>query len=410
MGFFWGAGMSKVSAMTVAEHPPIALLDLKRSSTALEPALTEAFTRVLRSGHYILGPEVEAFEQEAAAAIGVPYAVGVSSGTDALLLALMALNVGVGDDVLCPTYTFFATAGTVWRTGARPVFVDSCPGCYNMLPAQLSERRTTTTRAVVPVHLFGQTAAMESIMAFATQHALPVIEDAAQALGAAFCGRQAGTLGTVGCFSFFPSKNLGAFGDAGLLTTADATLAEKLRILRVHGSKPKYVHHLVGANFRLDALQAALLRVKLPHLDAATAARQRNAALYTQLFTASGQGAMQTCICHGNGAATADVGDNAPLGLPVTVQSRHIFNQYIVRVRHGRRAAVQAALTAARIGHEIYYPVPMHLQPCFKTLGHSCGDFPHAEAAADETLALPIFPELTAAEIEQVAQTVLAAL
>jgi dTDP-4-amino-4,6-dideoxygalactose transaminase len=389
---------------------PIPLLDLKRSLAPIEAELQAAFTRVLQSGHYILGPEVDALEHELAEYCNVGHALGVSSGTDALLLALMGLGIGQGDDVLLPTYTFFATAGTVWRSGARPVLVDVCPGCFNMLPAALGKKHTKATRAVIPVHLFGQTAAMEAINAFATRHQLAVIEDAAQSLGAAYCGRRAGALGTVGCFSFFPTKNLGAFGDAGLVTTDDAALAEKMRILRVHGGKPKYLHATVGGNFRIDAMQAALLRVKLPHLDAGSAQRQRNAQLYTELFTASGKASVQNCICHGNATTPAPSTHEAPLGLPAVVQSRHVFNQYTVRVRNSRRDAVRRALIEHNIGNEIYYPVPMHLQPCFKSLGHAPGDFPHAEAAASESLALPIFPELRADEIERVAEAVLAAL
>jgi dTDP-4-amino-4,6-dideoxygalactose transaminase len=385
---------------------PVPLLDLKRPLTDLAPELTAAFERVLHSGHYILGPEVDAFETEAASYCGARHALGVSSGTDALLLALMAVGVGAGDEVVCPTYTFFATAGTVWRLGARPVLVDCCPACFNSPPEALVAALTDRTRAVIPVHLFGQTTPMAQLLEATASRGVAVIEDAAQALGAEDRGKRSGSMGTVGCFSFFPSKNLGAFGDAGLVTCQDEALAETLRVLRVHGGKPKYYHSVVGGNFRIDALQAALLRVKLPRLDGYHARRQRNAALYTELFRASGLTADETCICGGAEASAVD----APLGLPVSRGDRHIYNQYTLRIRHGRRDAVRARLVDRKIGTEIYYPVPMHLQPCFASLGHSPGSMPHAEAAAAETLALPIFPELTPSEIEYVAREVIAAI
>jgi dTDP-4-amino-4,6-dideoxygalactose transaminase len=383
---------------------PIPLLDLRRplaQTPGLRQSLIDAFERVLDGGQYILGDEVAAFERAAAAYCQLPYAVGTSSGTDALLLALMGLDIGPGDDVLCPTFTFFATAGSIARLGARPVFVDCCPGCYNMLPREAATRRTPNVRAVMPVHLFGQLADMAALMPWAKAHGLAVVEDAAQALGASSPAGVAGSIGTAGCFSFFPSKNLGALGDAGLVTTHDPQLADRLTVLRVHGGRPKYVHATLGGNFRIDALQAAMLQVKLLHLDAASAARAAHAARYDALFAASGLADTQPCLCEAEAS-----GAPAVLGLPVRRPGRHIYNQYILRIGAGRRDAVRAGLAAAGIGTEIYYPRPLHLQPCFAHLGYRPGDFPHAEAAAQQTLALPIFAELQPDEIERIARTV----
>lgn len=401
-----------MTPLSPSPHAAIPLLDLKRplgQTPGLAHALTQAFARVLHSGQYIMGPEVAAFEAEAAAYCGVPHAIGTSSGTDALLLALMAHDIGPGDDVLCPTYTFFATAGTIRRTGARPIFVDICPGCYNMHPEACAQAITPNTRAIMPVHLFGQTAHMTLLQAFAKRHALIVIEDAAQAMGAETKDKErAGSMGDAGCFSFFPSKNLGALGDAGLVTTHDAALAERMRVLRVHGGAPKYYHSMIGGNFRIDALQAALLRVKLPYLDAATEARATHAAQYQALFEASGLAQAQTCICDQTTTQAASP-EQTPLGLPNNPRGRHIYNQYTVRVRHGARDRVRATLGAQGIGTEIYYPVPMHLQPCFASAGGRAGDMPHAEAAAQQSMALPIFPELSTDDIERVAYAVIKA-
>jgi dTDP-4-amino-4,6-dideoxygalactose transaminase len=390
----------------MADVTSVDLLDLRRGLPEIERELEDAFRRVLRSGRYILGPEVQAFESTCAAYVGSRHAIGVSSGTDALLLALMALGVRPGDEVLCPTYSFFATAGVVWRVGARPVFVDSCPGCFNCLPGDIEARATERTTAFIAVHLFGQSAEMAPILDFAARRQIPVIEDAAQALGAEYNGRRVGTLGRAGCFSFFPSKNLGAFGDAGLVTTDDDDLAERMRVLRTHGGKPKYYHAVVGANFRIDALQAALLSVKLPRLDGYTRRRQENADAYRRLLEASGLAATTPCRCRGESGPPAQ----APIGLPGVFRSRHIYNQFVVRLGAGRdRDRVRRHLAGRKVGTEIYYPVPMHLQACFASLGHREGDFPFAEAAARETLALPIFPELTAAEIDYVAENLLQA-
>jgi len=352
----------------------VPLLDLQAQYQPLRDELLAAVTRVCDSQRFILGPEVDALERDLADALGVAHAVTVSSGTDAILATLMALGVGPGDEVITPTYSFFATAGCVVRLGATPTLVDIDPASYNVDPQAVRAAITPKTRAIVPVHLYGQMADMSSIMDVANERGIPVVEDACQAIGAAQHGRPAGTIGAAGCFSFFPSKNLGAFGDAGLVVTNDKALAHELKLLRNHGAEPKYFHKRIGGNFRLDALQAAVLRVKLPHLDRWTEARRANARRYDELF--------------------ADAGLASTLGLPRELPGfRHIFNQYIVRMPERNR--VRDALTAQGIGTEIYYPVPFHLQECFARLGHGRGDFPHAETAADTTLALPIYGELT---------------
>jgi dTDP-4-amino-4,6-dideoxygalactose transaminase len=389
----------------------VPLLDLRRNPPGLDDELARAFQRVLESGHYILGPEVDAFESECAAYVGSRHAIAVSSGTDALLVALMALGVGAGDEVVCPTYSFFATAGVIFRLGARPVFVDSHPAGFNLDPAQLEAAITERTRAIVPVHLFGQCADMTAVSSIAARRGIPVVEDAAQAIGAehSFGGdpahahsgdtpraeepRRAGTFGAFGCFSFFPSKNLGALGDAGLVTTDDPSRAEAVRVLRSHGGKPKYHHAVVGGNFRIDALQAALLRVKLPRLDTATEQRQANAAHYTRELLKRG-------IAHrGLGDAEAD----APVVLPPVGSGRDVINQYVIVLPgEGERDRVRSVLAQRGVGTEVYYPLPLHLQACFSHLGYGPGDFPVAERLATESLALPIFPELTLEELDYV--------
>ena len=358
--------------------------------------------QVCASQHFILGEHVRALEEEVARYCAASAGIGVSSGTDALLLALMALNIGTGDEVITSPFTFFATAGTIARTGARPVFCDIDPATFNLSPAAVQSfiddhcavegerllNRTTggRVRALMPVHLYGQSADMDPLMAIARRHRLKVIEDAAQAIGTEYKnGVRAGTIGDVGCFSFFPSKNLGAFGDAGLCTTNDAELAESLRVLRVHGGKPKYFHAVIGGNFRIDELQAAVLRVKLKYLDGWTEGRQRNAAYYDAAFARAGLG--------------------AKLRTPhVMAGYRHIFNQYVVRAQN--RDALRARLTERGIGSEIYYPVPLHLQKCFAYLNYRAGDFPESERAAGETLALPIYPELNEAQLAHVVATI----
>jgi len=363
----------------------VPLLDLQAQYRPLRDALLAAMTRVADSQRFIMGPEVDGLELELAALLGVRHAVAVSSGTDALLLALMALEIKAGDEVVTTTYSFFATAGTIARIGARPVLVDIDPATFNIDPAQTVAAITPRTRAIMPVHLFGLSADLDPIMDAAGRAGIPVVEDAAQAIGSTYKSRPLGGIGMFGGFSFFPSKNLGAFGDAGLLTTNDDTLAERARLLRTHGMKPKYYHHLVGANFRMDALQAAVLRVKAPHLAAWTEGRRRNAARYRTLFR--------------------DAGLDGAIELPQEPSDRmHIFNQFVIRTP--ARDALKRHLDEQGIGNEIYYPVPFHLQPCFAHLGYRRGAFPHAERAADESLAIPIYGELTAAQQEAVVSAI----
>jgi dTDP-4-amino-4,6-dideoxygalactose transaminase len=358
----------------------VPLLDLKAQYAGIRTEIRAALDRVAESQQFILGPEVEALEREVAAFVGAEHGIGMSSGTDALLAALMALDVGAGDEVVMPTFTFFATAGVAARLGAVPVFVDIDPDTFNVDPAALAAAITPRTRAIIPVHLFGRVADMDAVMAHAAERAIPVIEDAAQAIGATGAGGQgAGAVGDMGAFSFFPSKNLGGFGDGGMVTTSDAGLAHRLRLLRMHGMEPKYHHAVVGGNFRLDALQAAVLRVKLPHLDSWRDGRRRNAEIYRTLFRSAGLD------------ATVRLPDDVP---------GHVYNQFVVRVPD--RDRVRAALAAAGIATEIYYPLPLHLQPCFRPLGYEPGMLPHAEQAAAEVLALPIYPELTPAQIAAV--------
>jgi dTDP-4-amino-4,6-dideoxygalactose transaminase len=353
----------------------VPLLDLKAQYAPLRSALLEAVTRVCDSQQFIMGPEVEAFEREVALVTDTTHAIGVSSGTDALLVALMGLDIGPGDEVVTSTFSFFATAGCIARVGAKPVLVDIDPETFNIDPIAAAAACTRRTKALLPVHLFGQSADMSAILALADEFKLKVIEDAAQAIGTREHGGVVGGIGHVGCFSFFPSKNLGGFGDGGLVSTNNHALADRMRLIRNHGQKPKYYHHLIGGNFRLDAIQAAVLRVKLPYLAAWTEARRANAARYRQLF------------------AEAELPE---VVLPVDRggDGYHIYNQFVVRVPD--REALRAHLTIAGIGTEVYYPVPFHLQECFAHLGYKAGDFPHAEKAAAEVLALPIYPELTA--------------
>jgi dTDP-4-amino-4,6-dideoxygalactose transaminase len=361
--------------MTLETRTPIPLLDLDAQYRPLREEILAAIARVCDSQRFIMGPEVEALERELASYLDVREAVAVSSGTDALLAALMAIGVGSGDEVITSTYSFFATAGCIARTGAKPVLVDIDPLTYNIDPDSIRAVLTPKTRAIIPVHLYGLCADMDRIMSIAQEAGVPVIEDAAQAIGATYRNRQAGSIGAMGCFSFFPSKNLGAFGDGGLVTTNDASLAHELRLLRNHGAEPKYFHKRIGGNFRLDAIQAAVLRVKLPHLARWTSRRRENAVRYDALF--------------------ADAGLTDRVTLPAApADRRHIFNQYVVRVPD--RDRVRALLAEQGIGTEIYYPVPFHLQECFVPLGYGRGDFPQAEAAAASTLALPIYGELTA--------------
>ncbi len=367
--------------MTSAIRMAVPLLDLEAQYRPLRTDILSAIASVCDTQRFIMGPEVEGLEREIAAQLQVAEAVAVSSGTDALLAVLMALGIGPGDEVITSTYSFFATAGCIVRVGATPVLVDIDPVTANLDPVSVQAALTSRTRAIVPVHLYGLCADMDPILAAARSAGVAVVEDACQAIGATYKGRPAGSMGTAGCLSFFPSKNLGAFGDAGLVTTGDSGLAHEIRLLRNHGAEPKYVHTRIGGNFRMDARQAAVLRVKLPHLPRWTAMRRENAARYEALFAAAGLGRL--------------------VSLPVTPPGYgHIFNQFVVRVQN--RDRVRACMTGRGIGTEVYYPVPFHLQECFASLGYGRGDFPHAEAAAASTLALPIYAELTAGQQEAV--------
>ena len=346
----------------------IPLLDVVKMHEPIRDELLAALTQVLDSGSYIMGRYVEKFEGELAAHTGAETAIGVSSGSDALIVALMALGVKPGDEIIAPSFTFFATAGAIVRTGGTPVFADIDPVTFNIDPDGIGEKITDKTVGIIPVHLFGQSVDMDEISAIAEQHGLWVLEDAAQSIGALYHGRMCGTMGTAGTYSFYPAKNLGAIGDGGAVVTNDEALAEKIAILRNHGSHPKYHHSLVGGNFRLDAIQAAVLSVKLPHLKKWEETRRAAAAAYTERL--------------------ADSDLYVP---PVELDgNRHVFNQYEMRVREGRRDAAAAKLAEAGIGHMIYYPVPLHLQECFADLGYRKGDLPATEQACDEVLALPI--------------------
>ncbi len=383
----------------------VPLLDLKGQNAKLDTDLRAVFEKVLRSGIFILGPELEAFERECASYLGVRHAVGVSSGTDAILLALMAHGVGPGDEVIVPSFTFFATAGCVARTGATPVFCDVCPCCFNMRPHDIEPLLSPRTRAVIPVHLFGQAAPIEELTELVQGRSIAVIEDAAQAFGAERGGKKVGGLGTFGAFSFFPSKNLGGFGDSGLLTTQDDELAAKAKMLRMHGMEPKYYHPLIGGNFRMDALQAALLRVKLPHLDGYCQGRARHAAHYIEALS-SLQGvalACQDCSC---GARSGGASEKPRITLPCQdKQHRHIWNQFTLRVHgEGQRDALRAYLIARGIGAEIYYPVPLHKQDCFSHL--PAVTLPESECLATEVLSLPVFPELEQRQQEAVIEAI----
>lgn len=381
----------------------VPLLDLKLQYAQLKEEIQEAINRVCDSQYFILGPEVQALEESMAVYCQTKAALGVSSGTDALILALMALDIKPGDEIITTPYTFFATAGCIARLGAKAIFVDIDPQTYNLDPSQIEAKITKKTRAIMPVHLYGQCADMEPINKIACDRELYVIEDAAQAIGSEYKGQRAGGMGYVGCFSFFPSKNLGAFGDAGAVTTNDPELAERMRILRVHGGQPKYYHRFVGGNFRIDALQAAVIQVKLKYLDDWSAERQQNAADYYRLFTETGltEGddpliTLPVESSESGHYAARTAGDVAPFS-----QHRHIYNQYIIRCRQDRDK-LRAFLKERHIGHEVYYPVPLHEQECFAMWGGQAGQFPLAEAAAKQTLAVPIYPELTLAQKEEV--------
>ena len=362
-------------------HDPVSVpaLNLKAQYQSIRDEIEPVVREILESQMFVLGPEVTRLEAEVADYCGAASGIGCASGSDALLLPLLAIDIGPGDEVITTPYTFFATAGSIWRTGAKPVFVDIEPDTFNIDPARIEAAITPRTRAIIPVHLFGQVAEMGPIQEIARRHGLTVLEDAAQAIGSAYHGTRAGTLGDVAAFSFYPSKNLGGFGDGGMVTTNHPQLARRITRLRVHGMEPKYHHHEVGFNSRLDAFQAAVLRVKLRHLDAWTSLRRDVADRYRNLFASHGLEEM--------------------VGLPIERQGNfHVYNQFVIRVPAFLRDSLRDYLTARKIGSEIYYPIPLHLQVCFASLGHKPGDFPHSEAAARETIALPIYPELTDAE------------
>ena len=386
----------------LSERPAVPLLDLKAQYVQLEDEISDALREVCDSQYFILGPGVKKLEEAIAEYCQCDHGIGVSSGTDALLVALMALEIGPGDEVITTPYTFFATGGSIVRTGARPLFCDIDPLTYNLSPASINEliseqcelrgdqlfNRATggKVRAILPVHLYGQMADMDPIMDTARHYKLSVVEDAAQAIGSEYPGkRRAGSIGDIGCFSFFPSKNLGCFGDGGMCTSNDPELAERIRILRVHGGKPKYHHAIIGGNFRLDALQAAVLSVKLKYLDGWTAKRQENARYYDEAF------------------ANAGLGEQ--VSTPRALEGyRHIYNQYVLRVQ--RRDELKAWLTENRIGSEIYYPIPLHMQKCFENLDYQPEDCPVSAQAAAETLAIPIYPELTREQQDSVVDTI----
>ena len=364
----------------------VPLLDLKEQNEALRPQIDAALARVLDTNGFILGMEVAELECELAGFCGVKYAIGCASGSDAILLALMSLGVGHGDEVITTPYSFFATVSAITRLGAVPVFVDIDPETYNLDVSQIEEKITSRTKAIEPVHLYGQCADMAALNAISDKHGIPIVEDAAQAIGAEVSGVQAGAMGAVGCFSFYPSKNLGGMGDGGFVTTNDDALAKKLLALRVHGSDVKYYHKYVGLNSRLDGFQGAVLRVKLPHLDTWTRKRRDNAENYRRLFT--------------------DLGLVEQIGIPVErPNGKHIYNQYVIRVPN-RRDELRDFLTSMGVGTDIYYPVPLHLQECFAYLGGKPGDLPEAEKAAKETLALPIYPEMKLNAQEYVAASI----
>jgi dTDP-4-amino-4,6-dideoxygalactose transaminase len=361
----------------------VPLLDVGRGNAPLRDEILAAVARVIDSGRFLFGPDVHQLEKSVAALSGTSHAVACASGSDAILLALMALDIGEGDEVIVPSFTFFATASAVWRLGARPVFVDIDPRTFNLDPEQVEDAITPLTRAIIPVHLFGQCADMDAIGKIAERHGLRVIEDAAQAIGASFNDKPAGSLSAISCLSFYPTKNLGAFGDAGMLTTNDSALAERLRLFAAHGMNPRYYHQVVGINSRLDSVQAAVLNVKLTRLAEWTAARVENARRYQELFNRAGL-----------------IGR---ISLPATdPRCEHVWNQFTIRVPHGQRDTVKAQLAAVGIGSEVYYPVPLHRQQCFQSLNYGPGSLPRTERAAAEVLSLPIFPELTAAEQETV--------
>ena len=377
--------MTKESSVPASPKKNIPMLDVGRGNQPLRDAFLDAVAKVIDSGRFLHGPEVGELECAVAGVCGTKHAIGCASGSDALLLALMALDVQPGDEVIVPSFTFFATASAVARLGAEPVFVDIDPETFNIDPQSVADSITSRTRAIIPVHLFGQCASMDTLQEIASKHRLPIIEDAAQAIGAAWRGRPAGSMGLVGCLSFYPTKNLGGMGDGGMMVCHDDEFAARLRLLAAHGMQPRYHHKLLGINSRLDTLQAAVLTVKLAHLDAYSEARQKNADRYTELF--------RNAQLH----ETIQLPHRDPRGL-------HVWNQYGIRVPYGRRDALKQHLAGIGIGSEIYYPVPLHMQECFADLGYSLGCLPNTESAAREILHLPVYPELTEQEQDAVVE------
>lgn len=366
----------------------VPLLDLKAQYSTLKDEIIKEISEICDSQYFIQGPKVEKFEAEVAEYCGAKYAVGVSSGSDALIISLMVEGIGAGDEVITTPFTFFATAGAIARVGATPVYVDIDPKVFNIDVTQIEAKITPKTKAIIPVHLFGQSANMGKLMDIAKRHNLAVIEDAAQAIGSEYEGTRVGSIGDYGCFSFFPSKNLGAFGDGGLVTTNDEEKYKLLKIYRNHGSDPKYYHKYIGGNFRLDAIQAAVLSIKLKHLDSWSTERQKNAADYRNIFAAS------------------SIGDKVQLPVKAEYRTRHIYNQFSILIKDGKRDIVRDAMIAANIGCDIYYPVPLHMQECFAYLGYKEGDIPVSEKTTKEILALPIYPESTTEQRQYVVSVI----
>lgn len=371
-----GISMKDSNANNAPGQTPVPLLDVVAGNTPHRDDFLQAIANVIDSGRFLHGPDCRTLEADIASRCQVPQAVSCASGSDALLLTMMSLEIGAGDEVILPSFTFFATASCVWRVGARPVFVDIDPVTFNLDPQQVEAAITRATKAIIPVHLFGQCAQMDQICEMARQRQIYVIEDAAQSIGASYQGRPAGGWGDIGCFSFYPTKNLGGMGDGGMLTAANEELGQRLQLYASHGMEPRYYHRVVGVNSRLDTFQAAILNIKMQQIDRWNSQRQENAANYHQLFSAAG----------------LDQWLQLPVASP---QQNHVWNQYTVRVPNGERDSLRAHLTQAKVGTEIYYPVPLHQQECFTALGYSLGSLPETERAATEVLALPIFPELT---------------
>ena len=382
----------------------VPLLDLKPQYQSLKKEIDEAVQRVIESQYFIMGPDVAKLEEEINQYLGCKYSVGVTSGTDALLLALMAIGIKPGDEVIVPTYSFFATAGVVARLNATPIFTDVDPVTFNIDPKDFEKRITSKTKAVIPVHLYGQSAAMDEILSIAKKHNIKIIEDCAQAIGTQYKdGKFVGTIGDIGCFSFFPSKNLGCFGDGGIVTTNDEELFHMMKIMRMHGMEPKYYHKVIGGNFRLDSLQAAVLRIKLPHLDSWSAKRRENAAVYTKLFIQAG-------LAEEAGKTKHDAKNKILLPKAIYadadgVKNYHIFNQYIIRVAE-KRDELLDFIRKNEIGCDIYYPVSFHRQECFAYLNNNDKEYPVSNQASETSLALPIFPELTSEQLKFVVDTI----